>query len=47
MRNAEGLILVSINVKEKKVIQKMGEYMRTISIGDNAAYFDCIKLTDC
>ena len=46
MRNAEGLILVSINVKEKKVIQEMGEYMRTISIGDHVAYFDCIKLTD-
>lgn len=46
MRNAEGLILVSINVKEKKVIQKMGEYMRTISIGEHVAYFDCIKLTD-
>lgn len=46
MRNAEGLILVSNNVKEKRVIQKMGEYMKTISIGEHVAYFDCIKLAD-
>lgn len=46
MRNAEGLILVSNSVKEKRVIQKMGEYMKTISIGEHVAYFDCIKLTD-
>lgn len=46
MRNADALILVSTNVVDKLIIEKISAYLTVISVGQHVSDFDCVKFTD-
>jgi LacI family transcriptional regulator len=46
MRNAEGLILVSSNISNVEMIEKIDRFLKTVSVGQHVGPFDCIKFDD-
>lgn len=45
-RNAEGLIFVSSELQDEKIIKKIRKSLKTVTIGSRIAGFDCVNLTD-
>lgn len=45
-RNAEGLIFVSSELQDEKVLKKIKRNLKTVTIGSKFAGFDCVNFTD-
>lgn len=45
-RNAEGLIFVSSELQDEKVLKKIKNSLKVVTIGSKTADFDCVNFTD-